>query len=168
MAVRKPLDFGWRRQISDQGERYFSECVETNYSDAADLDEAGNGRRRAYQNSRSGAPQLGLVIGDKAGTTIYQAKGKIGFTCPRRPTEQQATAPDRDRGRVNQCGRCQRGACQRDAGSLTEKRAPIVTPPLSLRFSAQIMPRCASTICFEIESPSPECVPNCSPSGRSV
>ena len=54
------------------------------------------------------------------------------------------------------------------AGSRTEKPAPMVAPFASLRFSAQIMPRCASTICFEIESPSPECVPNFSPSGRSV
>ena len=54
------------------------------------------------------------------------------------------------------------------AGSRIQKRAPIVAPLPPLRFSAQIMPRCASTICFEIESPSPECVPNFSPSGRSV
>ena len=54
------------------------------------------------------------------------------------------------------------------AGRRMQKRAPMTAPSASLRFSAQIMPRCASTICFEIDRPRPECVPNFSPAGRSV
>src|SRR5262249_46217834 len=52
------------------------------------------------------------------------------------------------------------------AGSLTKKRAPITLGALlaprqtDSRFSTQMRPSCASTICFEIESPSPEFWPN--------
>jgi hypothetical protein len=44
----------------------------------------------------------------------------------------------------------------------------MTAPAASVRFSAQMRPRCASTICREIDRPSPEWVPNFSPAGRSL
>src|SRR4051794_16087484 len=52
-------------------------------------------------------------------------------------------------------------------GSRTMKRAPSTRPAPSRRFSAEIWPCRASTICRLIDSPSPECCPNFSPVGLS-
>ena len=58
------------------------------------------------------------------------------------------------------------------AGRRTMKRAPSTrgsspSPPAAVRFSTQMRPPCASTICLEIDRPSPEFWPKpCS--GRSV
>src|SRR6202051_336129 len=75
---------------------------------------------------------------------------------------------DQHRAISDQHGRCvDARACgvRHGTGSLTTKRAPaIVASPSALsgpaRFSAQMRPPWASTICFEIERPSPEFWPN--------
>ena len=52
-------------------------------------------------------------------------------------------------------------------GSRTTNRAPSTRPLPSRRFSAEIWPCSASTICRLIDRPSPECCPKLSPFGRS-
>ena len=54
------------------------------------------------------------------------------------------------------------------AGKRMTKRAPVVLPVPSRRFSAWILPPWASTICLDMLSPRPEWVPNFSVSGRSL
>jgi len=54
------------------------------------------------------------------------------------------------------------------SGRAIEKRAPVTCPSPSLRFSAQIRPRCASTIWREIDRPRPELRPKLVPLGREV
>ncbi len=53
------------------------------------------------------------------------------------------------------------------AGSSTKKRAPMMLPSAALRFSARMRPPWASMICFEMDRPRPEWVPNFSSLGRS-
>ena len=64
-------------------------------------------------------------------------------------------------------GRLQRSdthpAASYTRGNVTTNRAPSTLLPIPRRFSAEICPRSASTICRLIDSPSPECWPNFSP-----
>ena len=54
------------------------------------------------------------------------------------------------------------------AGKRMTKRAPVVLPVPSRRFSAWMLPPWASTICLDMLNPRPEWVPNFSVSGRSL
>ena len=73
--------------------------------------------------------------------------------CPRHWS--QRTVPGREHG-------------QGGNGNSTVKHAPTTSPSSFRRFSARMSPPCAATICLEMLSPSPECAPKASPSGRSV
>ena len=94
--------------------------------------------------------------------------GKGRLAAARRAADQDATLVDDDAARMQA-----RSAQSQPIGlSRTVKRAPRrrgspSAPTGPGRFSARIVPLCASTICREIESPSPEFWPKpCS--GRSV
>jgi hypothetical protein len=163
MPLWKTINLSWRHEINKQRERRFGERVDAHDPDAADLQQTGNWGGCVHSDALSRAPQLDLIVGNKPCPGIDQSQRQIRFSGARPTTEKHGVSRDRDRGGMNQ----QRSRHD-SAGSLIQKRAPIVAPAASLRFSAQIMPRCASTICFEIESPSPEWVPNFSPSGRSL
>ena len=86
----------------------------------------------------------------------------------RNPTGRAAGPPARRSRRRSRAAGAALRVIGRCAGRRIRKRAPPTRPAASWRFSAQIRPRCASTICFEIDRPRPECVPNFSPAGRSL
>src|SRR5262249_44376050 len=99
-----------------------------------------------------------------------QREREARFSGARRAADQHRAGADQHSGSVD------RGhfgnAPAHIAGRRTMKRAPrtVGSPsasPISTRFSAHRRPPCASTICSEIDSPSPEFWPNpwC---GRSV
>jgi len=107
--------------------------------------------------------QQGLIVGDQPSAAVDQAKCQIRFPAARGPAEHDGPTIDRNRGGMNE-----KAVGHDPAGSRMQNRAPVTAPSAFLRFSAQIEPRCATTICCEIERPSPEWVPNFSPCGRSV
>lgn len=91
-----------------------------------------------------------------------QSLGQCGFACAGGPQKQHALLADHNSGGVKIIAHI-----APQSGSDTVKRAPARSPFASRIFSAWIFPACASTICCEIESPSPEFCPKpCS--GRSV
>jgi hypothetical protein len=121
-------------------------------------------RPRTISHRVSGSrSQHGLVVGDQPSAAVDQAKGEIRFPAAGGPAERDGAAIDRNRGGMNE-----EAVGYDPAGSRMQNRAPATVPSAFLRFSAQIEPRCATTICCEIERPSPEWVPNFSPCGRSV
>src|SRR5690606_5904320 len=98
-----------------------------------------------------------LIVGDEDGAPVDEPEREIGLAGTRGTGEEDGAAPDGNRGRVeHHCA----------AGRLTVKPAPIISPR-SIRFSAAMLPSCASTMALAMARPRPECLPNASPSGRS-
>lgn len=86
-----------------------------------------------------------------------QRRSKTGLSAARWATKQQRAFAGQHRGGM-QVERTRAHAPA--AGSVTVNRAPAGAPLAgSTRFSAQITPRCTSTICREIDRPSPEFCP---------
>ena len=161
--LRKTLDLRRGNEVDDQSERCLGKRIEPQDADPADLDQACDRSGCTNNDAILFKLQYGLIVGDQTGTAIDQAKGEIRFPAARRTAEQDGATIDRNRGGVNE-----QAVGHDSAGSRTQNRAPVTAPSAFLWFSAQIKPRCATTICCEIERPSPEWVPNFSPCGRSV
>ena len=143
------------------------ETINPEDADAAYLDQPGNRRGGAHDDRCTLSPQLALVVGDEAGTGVNQSQRQIGFSGSRSAAQEHGTGAA-CRGDRHRSGVDEERPAHDSAGRRIRKRAPQTAPVASVRFSAQTRPRCASTICFEIDSPRPEWVPNFSPAGRSV
>src|SRR6516165_9396223 len=161
--LRKTLDLCRGNEVDHQSERCLGERIEPQDADPADLEQANDRSRRANLDLIVSTEQHGLIVGDQTGAAVDQAKGEIRFPAARRTAEQDSAAIDRNRGGMNE-----QAVGHDPAGSRMQNRAPVTAPSAFLWFSAQIEPRCATTICCEIERPSPEWVPNFSTCGRSV
>ena len=161
--LRKTLYLCRGNEVDDQSERRLGERIEPQDADPADLDQACDRGGCANNDEIPFTLQYGLIVGDQTGAAVDQAKGEIGFPAARGTAEQDSAAIDRNRGGMNE-----QAVGHDPAGSRMQNRAPVTAPSAFLWFSAQIEPRCATTICCEIERPSPEWVPNFSPCGRSV
>ena len=129
---------------------------------------------RSEQSSVAGG-QLDTVVSDQAckpnesgGGGVDQRQRETRLAAARRPADQQGTAADQHRRSMHR----RRCGLPHFAGRRTTKRAPRTAGGSSgvetlRRFSAHMRPACASTICLEIDRPSPEFWPKpCS--GRSV
>ena len=128
-------------------------------SEFADLDEPAERFCWPHQQPAVHGLDMHAVIADQArerqragcaGANEREGEDRFARTC--RSTDQHRARADEDRGRVD------RG---HDAGRRTTKRAPRTFGPSGssdtpMRFSARMRPPCASTICREIERPSPE------------
>src|SRR5450830_81435 len=135
-------------------------------TEAADLDQPGKVRRRAHREAAAPISQIYPVIAYQhrrrklPGTARQdQIERQPGFSRTGRTTDQDAEIADPHRRSVDAGCRtvCDRG----HVGNRTTKRAPatVAIPSASDgpgRFSAQMRPRCASMICFEIDRPNPE------------
>ena len=137
-------------------------------SDAAHLDQTGQYLGRARQQAAAGGFEMDAIVGDQPREP--QGSGARGFKeFERKPGfSGSGRSADQHRVRANQHGR---GVHRRQrsrhhiAGRRTIKRAPVTVgvPSASggpIRFSTQMAPPCASTICLEIERPRPEFWPN--------
>ena len=97
------------------------------------------------------------LVWDLPGTARQdEIEGEAGLAGAGGAADQHGLLADLDRGGVNAWA-----AVAHSAGSLTTKRAPatVGAPSASsgpARFSAQMRPPWASTICFEIDRPRPE------------
>ena len=142
-------------------------------SQAAYLDAAGERGGGANHQLVALRPYMDAVVADQAdGRSLAGAacqdeiEGKAGFAGPGGPANKYGAFADQHSGGVNAGARgtCIGWVAGHQVGSRTVKRAPAtVGEPSSAggpaRFSAQIRPPWASTICFEIERPSPEFCP---------
>lgn len=161
--LRKTLDLRRGNEVDHQSKRRLVQRIEPQDADPSDLKQADDRSGRANLDVIVSTEQHGLIVGDQTGAAVDQAKGEIRFPAARRTAEQDSATIDRNRGAMNE-----QAAGHDPAGSRMQNRAPVTAPSAFLWFSAQIEPRCATTICCEIERPSPEWVPNFSPCGRSV
>ena len=121
----------------------------------------------AHDDDVAAARQLALIVGDKTrpGVNQPQAPDRI---C-RNPTGRAAAPPAPSIATaVAWTQHASAGSRSRLRRQADQEPGAATGPSASRRFSAQMRPRCASTICFEIDRPSPECVPNFSPAGRSL
>ncbi len=143
---------------------------------APDLDQAGQFRGRPNLQLSGDCVEMDTVIADQNGgrklpgaAGEYQLEGEAGLAGAGGAADQHGAISHPHGGSVHAGALGRHGA---GAGSRTTKRAPSTVglpsaPSGPWRFSAQIRPLCASMICLEIDSPSPEFWPKpwC---GRSV
>ena len=154
-----------RHQVGDQRRPAPRQRLDPHDADAAHLDQAGDRRRRAHDNDRS--PHARSSPGRRRrGERRRRSAAAPDRICRHRtaraaapPRPSIATAVRVHQNELSAHVTSRRRQADRRSGRRSWRRSA------SLRFSAQIRPRCASTICFEIDSPSPECVPNFSPAG---
>ena len=139
---------------------------QTEDPEATDFEPPGQRLGRSRDEAAVINPQDGLVVGDQGPAGIDQAQRQVGLARPGGPPQQQPDALDHDASGVNQAVR--HGICGQSSGRRTRNRAPTTAPSEFRRFSAAIWPPRASTICLEIDRPSPEWVPNFSSLGRSL
>src|ERR1700722_5779006 len=137
----------------------------------ANPDEAEKRLRRPHQEPAAGTFQTDPVVADKpredkASTAprFDEIERQSRFARPGRPADQdRARADEHGRGmnRRSMDGRCGhymagRRTMKRAPSTLRSPRGSLLWPGVPRRFSTQIVPPCASTICLEIERPSPE------------
>ena len=139
-------------------------------AEPADLQEAGQFGRRSHEQPTVRGRKQRTVIGDQARKcypslfgSLQNCEHQARLPASRRTANEDGVCAKQDGGGVNR----RRGGADDHhiAGRRTSNRAPITFgasegSSASTRFSAQMRPWCASTICFEIESPSPELWPN--------
>ena len=140
---------------------------------AAQLDQAFDGFWRVHDEALAGGLNIDAVVADELCREparlplVDEFEGKqrlagAGYAAQDqpRPAEDQSCGVDVGAGHFRGRG----GLSMDTRGSVTVKTAP----ERSARFSATMVPRCASTICLLMARPRPEWSPKCSPSGRSV
>lgn len=163
---RQPVGF-FAGQIDHKGQRNPVERIGPQQTDAARLDQAtdGGGGAGKQSTARFGA-KLGSVVGNEAGAQRDHSQRKAGLARSRRPGHQDGPAAMGYAGGMQHQNPRARGIgiwCSGHTGKPTTKRAPrgseFRSAAVGRMFSAQITPPCASTICFEIESPRPELLP---------
>ncbi len=171
-----------------QGQGYWCRIRQADDAEAADLQQPGQARGRLGL----AALHVDLVICHERETYVKQAKEKIGLARTGLTEDQHTVAVPGPATGMKQHSRifwarfaamkrplcwawgavfhvkhCARHPLRQAAfGSRTVNRAPTTLPASSRRFSATIRPLSASTIWRLIDSPRPECCPNCS-AGRS-
>lgn len=134
-------------------------------ADAAHLDEAPNSGMALCQQAPVAGPEMNAIIPDERrmaaalGHELHQPQGKARFAAAGNAGDEHATLPQ-DNASAMQASAMQASPPLRghgvSTGRETTNRAPATDPSALCRFSARMLPRCASTICCEIESPSPE------------
>src|SRR4051794_9526019 len=102
-----------------------------------------------------------IVADQRGGGNLPAASGEDEIECEPRFAGSRWPADQNRAVRHQHGGGVDGGLRGHGAGSRTTKRAPAtVFSPWALtgpgRFSAQMRPRCASMICFEIDRPNPE------------
>ena len=139
---------------------------------AAHLELAGERRRSHGDEPAARDRELDAIVGDeprRGRVAVDQAEDERRLAAPRGAADQDAVRRrSRRRRHARSAGRLiRRGAAPRIArrGSRAIRRASDAG---RVRFSATIVPRWASTICFEIDRPRPEFWPKDSWSDRSV
>lgn len=130
------------------------------------LDQTREDRVWASDNSSMDRQQVYLIVANQAGkkaTSLAfgdQRKGKPALARAGRAAQHHGSLAYHDNRGVRHhgpAGRFLHGLF----GSQTVKRAPATSPlPGANRFCAEMRPLCASTICREIDRPSPEFWPN--------
>ena len=182
-ALRHAFDARAGHQVHHQGDGHVAQGLELGDAEPAHLDPAADRVGRPRQEHAVGQLQFGAVVGHQAGALVEQPQRQVGLAGARGPAQQHAERIGRAAARrceaasiawrhghatgVNQLAR--HDFSRRGNGRRTTKRAPLTARLTgSMRFSAWIVPPCASTIWREIDSPSPEWVPNFSPLGRSL
>src|ERR1700723_3709389 len=127
-------------------------------SEAANFNEAGQGRRRANHQRGLMGPDMDAVVSDQPGggdmacaAGQQEVEGQARFAGPRRSANENGAISHPHRGCAD-AGVYLR--CHTKAGGGTTNWGPAtVASPFSLsgptRFSAQILPPWASTICLE-------------------
>ncbi len=163
---RQPVGF-FALQIDHKGQWNPVERFGPEQTDAARLDQAADGGGCAgKQQAARLCTKLGPVVGDETGAERDHPQCKAGLARSRRPGDQDGPAAMRHAGGVQDQDLRVRGVGIRrrgHTGKPTTKRAPrgseFRSAAVGRMFSAQITPPCASTICFEIESPRPELLP---------
>ena len=166
MAVRrKSFGFG-NTQINRKEDINCVNRLYGEYSDPPRLDPAADGGGTGCDQSAFAAVQNRLVIGNQSGPHRHQLQSEARLARARGADDHHAAPRVGHRRSVDR----QVAGWRRHTGRPTTKRAPsgseVMSASVGRMFSAQITPPCASTICFEMASPSPECSPNW-PGGRS-
>src|SRR5262245_4032313 len=131
-------------------------------AEAPDFDQSSQFASRTYDQISGACVEVDTVVADQNGRRNLpgaagedQIEGEARLAGAGGTADQHGALADQD-GRGVHRGRG--GHC---AGSLTTKCAPATVgwPSSSggpVRFTAQMRPPCASTICLEIDTPSPE------------
>jgi hypothetical protein len=81
------LDRGRRDEINDQPQRRTVDARDGQNAETANLDPAGDGRRRSHRNLVAIEKELSLVVCHEASTLIDQPQGKVRFSAPRRTAQ---------------------------------------------------------------------------------
>jgi len=122
-----------------------------------DLDPAAMQTDLGRNNPAAERGKVHAVVSDETCTLADEFCRQRRFARPRWAADEDPVRPGQDDSRV--CGFAHFCVV---AGKQTVKRAPAMLPSGLVRFSASIVPRCASTICRVIDNPRPEFWPNSS------
>ncbi len=97
----QPLDALRRHEIDDEAQRRRRHGGAGHDADAADLEQPGDGRRRAGDDAGWRPAELGLIVGDEAGAAVDQAQRQIRLAAARRSAQQDPCAVDLDTGSMS-------------------------------------------------------------------
>lgn len=139
----------------------------------ARLDQTGQRRRRSSEQATGGDEDKGAIVGDQAPAGLEGAQSQITLAGAGGSFDEDAPpsagdAPGYEAGMENHAaGRAIWNlAPLPPSARLALRASPAIRVPA--RFSAQILPPCASTIWRAMAKPSPELPPNAAPSGLEV
>ena len=100
----------------------------------------------------------GLIVGHEVGPQSHELQGQGRLAAARWPGDQKTVAVEGDAACMQQKRRCF-GQIGRPTTNRAPKGSEVGSALVGRMFSAQITPPWASTICLEIDRPSPELLP---------